>query len=119
MRAARVEGMVQALVSLTPAAARRVRDLMASKGADALGIRLGVKATGCSGFSYRLDFARDLAPGDTVVESGGVKLVVDPEAAGYVAGTEVDFVEDRLGAQFVFRNPNETARCGCGESFKV
>jgi iron-sulfur cluster assembly protein len=111
--------MAQALVSLTPAAAARVRKLMATQGGDACGLRIGVRTTGCSGFSYQLDFARDIGPQDEVVETDGVKIVVDPSAASYVAGTEVDFVEDKLGAQFVFKNPNERARCGCGESFTV
>jgi iron-sulfur cluster assembly protein len=111
--------MAKSLVSLTPAAAARARALMAQLGTDAVGIRLGVKSTGCSGFSYTLDFAREVGPDETVVEDGGITLVVDPKAVEYVAGTEVDFIEDKLGAQFVFRNPNEKTRCGCGESFSI
>ena len=111
--------MDRQLLSLTPAAAARVRHLLATKGGDACGVRLGVKSTGCSGFSYRLDFAKEIGPRDEVVEADGVKVVVDPDAALYLAGTEVDYGENRLGAQFVFNNPNEKARCGCGESFKV
>lgn len=108
------------LLSLTPAAADRVRHLIASQGEGAVGIRLGVKSTGCSGYSYKLDFAREIRPGEEVVEAdGGVRLVVDPMAVMYLVGTELDWVEDRLGAQFVFRNPNEKGRCGCGESFTV
>jgi iron-sulfur cluster assembly protein len=107
------------VVDLTPAAVARARELLASQGADAAGIRLGVKTTGCSGMSYKLDFARQIAEGDTVVEKDGVKLVVEPAAVMYVLGTEIDWVEDKLGAMFVFRNPNEKARCGCGESFSV
>src|SRR4051794_7581786 len=111
--------MARQLISLTPAAVGRVRHLLATSGGDALGIRLGVKSTGCSGFSYQLDFAREIEPGAEVVEADGVRVVVDPRAVMYVLGTELDFVEDKLGAQFVFRNPNEKARCGCGESFSV
>jgi iron-sulfur cluster assembly protein len=111
--------MAEPLLSLTPSAARRVRDLLATRGEGARGLRLGVKATGCSGFSYKLDFARSIGPEDRVVESQGVTVVVDAEAVPLLAGTEVDWVEDGLGAQFVFKNPNEKARCGCGESFKV
>jgi iron-sulfur cluster assembly protein len=110
--------MDRQLVSLTPAAARRMRDLLAGSGAAA-GIRLGVRSTGCSGFSYQLDFAREIEAGAEVIEVEGVKLVIDPKAVMYVLGTEVDYVEDKLGAQFVFKNPNEKARCGCGESFSV
>ena len=83
------------------------------------GLRLGIRSTGCSGFSYQLDLAREIEVGAEIVEADGVKVVIDPKALLHVLGTEVDFVEDRLGAQFVFRNPNEKARCGCGESFSV
>jgi len=105
-------------ISLTPAAVSRAKAILAGHG-DALGIRLGVRSTGCSGMSYQLDLAREIEPGAEVVEADGVKLVIDPKALMFVLGTEVDFVEDKLGAQFVFRNPNEKARCGCGESFSV
>ncbi len=111
--------MARSAISLTPAAAGRVRELLASQGDGALGLKLGVKPSGCSGFSYQLDFAREIAPGAEVVDLDGIKLVIDPMAVMYVLGTELDFVEDKLGAQFVFRNPNEKARCGCGESFSV
>jgi iron-sulfur cluster assembly protein len=105
-------------VSLTPAAVSRVRAILAGHG-DAVGVRLGVRSTGCSGMSYQLDLAREIEPGAEVVEADGIKLVIDPKALMFVLGTEVDFVEDKLGAQFVFNNPNEKARCGCGESFSV
>lgn len=111
--------MAKAAISLTPAAASRVRELLADKGQDALGLKLGVKPSGCSGFSYQLDFAREIEPGAEVVDLDGIRLVIEPRAVMYVLGTELDFVEDKLGAQFVFRNPNEKARCGCGESFSV
>ena len=111
--------MARAAISLTPAAASRVRELLAKQGQDTLGLKLGVKPSGCSGFSYQLDFAREIEPGAEVIEVEGIRLVIEPRAVMYVLGTEVDFVEDKLGAQFVFRNPNEKARCGCGESFSV
>lgn len=107
------------VVDLTPAAIARARELLASQGDEAAGIRLGVKTTGCSGMSYKLDFAREIAEGDTVVEQDGVRLVVEPAAVMYLLGTQIDWVEDKLGAMFVFKNPNEKARCGCGESFSV
>ena len=110
--------MPDALVDLTPAAVARVRDLLSSE-ETAAGLRLGVKSTGCSGMSYKLDFAREIGADDTVIEKDGVKVVVDPGAVMFVLGTEIDWVEDKLGAMFVFRNPNEKARCGCGESFSV
>ena len=114
-----VERSTPQVVDLTPAAVARARELLANHGPDAAGIRLGVKTTGCSGMSYKLDFAHEIAADDTVVEADGVKLVVEPQAVMYVLGTQIDWVEDKLGAMFVFKNPNEKARCGCGESFSV
>ena len=107
------------IVELTPAAVARARELLADHGSDAAGIRLGVKTTGCSGMSYKLDFTDAIGEADTVIETDGVKLVVEPQAVMYVLGTEIDWVEDKLGAMFVFNNRNEKARGGCGESFSV
>lgn len=106
-------------ISITPSAAARIRHLVADKGGDALGIRLAVKTAGCSGLTYKLDFAHEVKERDEVVDLDGCKLVVDPEAVMFLIGTEMDFVESKLGASFTFRNPNEKARCGCGESFTV
>ena len=111
--------MAQQVLSLTPAAIERVRHLVATLGEGAAGIRVGVKTAGCSGMTYTIDFAREIAPGEDVIEADGVKVVIDPKAAMYLLGTEMDFVEDKLGASFQFRNPNEAGRCGCGESFTV
>lgn len=111
--------MARQAISLTDAAVDRVRHLMRTVGDGAIGLKLGVKPSGCSGFSYRLDFAREVEPGAEVVQVRDVKVVIEPQALMHVLGTELDFVEDKLGAQFVFRNPNEKARCGCGESFSV
>ncbi len=110
---------VDPVVRLTPAAAARMRHLLTTLGQGAVGLRLGVKPTGCSGYSYELDFAREIGEGDVVVEQQEVRLVVDGAAVALLRGTEIDWVEDRLAARFVFRNPNEKARCGCGESFTV
>jgi iron-sulfur cluster assembly protein len=111
--------MSQQVLSLTPAAIERVRQLVATLGAGAAGIRVGVKTAGCSGMTYTIDFAREIHPGEDVIEADGVKVVIDPKAAMYLLGTEMDFVEDKLGAAFKFNNPNEAGRCGCGESFTV
>ena len=112
--------MAPQLMSVTPAAAQRIKHLIDTQGGDgAEGIRLGVRTAGCSGMAYTIDFAREVRPGDEVVDAAGVKVVVDPKAVMYLIGTEMDFVEDKLGASFVFRNPNEKGRCGCGESFHV
>lgn len=107
------------LMSLTPAAVGRVRQLVETLGEGAEGIRIGVKQAGCSGMTYTMDFAREIVPGDEVIEAQGVKVVVDAKAVMFLLGTELDFVEDRLGASFKFNNPNEAGRCGCGESFTV
>lgn len=108
-----------ALVTVTTAAAARLRELLAAQGAGAAGVKLGVKSTGCSGMSYTMDFARTPDGTAEVVELDGVRIYVDPMAVMYVVGTEMDFVTDKFGASFVFRNPNEKSRCGCGESFSV
>jgi iron-sulfur cluster assembly protein len=111
--------MTEPILSLTPEAVRRVRHLVQTRGEGALGLRLGVKPMGCSGLTYQLDFAREIGEEDEVVEVDGVRVVVDGRARHFLVGTEMHFVEDRLGASFVFRNPLEKSRCGCGESFKV
>ncbi|MEO1092986.1 MAG: iron-sulfur cluster assembly accessory protein [Pseudomonadota bacterium] len=104
-------------LSLTPAAAARIKHLIEQHGGDALGIRLGIKTAGCSGLTYKLDFANAIGERDEVVELDGAKVVIDAEAMDFVSGTEMDYVESKLGANFTFKNPHEKARCGCGESF--
>ena len=103
------------VLTLTDAAAARVRTLMQGK-PDAFGLRLGVKKGGCAGMEYAISFAD--APGkfDEVVEDKGVRVVIDPAAVLYLLGTEMDFKTDKLSSQFVFNNPNQKSACGCGES---
>ena len=103
-------------VTLAPAALDRVRGYLA-QAPDAVGLRFGVKKTGCSGWGYLADLAREQRPGDTVFEQDGVRILVDSESLALVDGTEIDFLKQGLNEQFVFRNPNVTAECGCGESF--
>jgi len=105
-------------VSLTPAAAERVRSFILSQGRG-IGLRLGVKKTGCSGFAYVLSYAESVAAGDEVFEDQGVKVIVDAESLRYLDGTEIDFVRQGLNEAFKFRNPNVRGECGCGESFNV
>ncbi len=107
------------LMSITEAAAERVRDLIAKRGKPTLGVRIGVRTKGCSGLSYTLEYADEKAPADEVVEAHGVKLLVDPKASLFLIGTEMDYEVEKLKSGFVFRNPNEKGRCGCGESFHV
>jgi iron-sulfur cluster assembly protein len=105
-------------ISLTPAAAERVRTFIASRG-KGLGLRLGVRKTGCSGFAYVVNYADDAQAQDLVFEAQGVKIIVDPKSLSYIDGTEVDFVKQGLNEAFRFRNPNIKGECGCGESFNV
>ena len=105
-------------ISLTDAAADRVRHFLASRG-HGLGLRLGVRKTGCSGFAYVINYADEVASQDLVFEDRGVKVFVDPESLPYINGTEVDFVKQGLNEAFKFRNPNVKGECGCGESFNV
>jgi iron-sulfur cluster assembly protein len=105
-------------ISLTPAAADRVRHFLASRG-QGLGLRLGVRKTGCSGFAYVVNYADETHPDDLVFEDHGVRVYVDRESLAMIDGTEVDFVKQGLNEAFKFRNPNIKGECGCGESFTV
>ena len=105
-------------ISLTPSAAERVRTYLDKRGAG-VGLRLGVTKTGCSGYSYVINYAEEIKESDVVFEDKGVTVVVDPEALQLIDGTEVDFVKNGLNEAFSFRNPNVTGECGCGESFNV
>ncbi|MEO8559556.1 MAG: iron-sulfur cluster assembly accessory protein [Rhodospirillales bacterium] len=107
------------IMTVTEAAAERVRELVAKREKPPLGIRIGVRTKGCSGLSYTLEYADQKTPGDEVVESHGVTLLVDPKASLFLIGTEMDYTVEQLKSGFVFRNPNEKGRCGCGESFHV
>jgi iron-sulfur cluster assembly protein len=105
-------------ISLTDAAADRVRSYIEKREKN-LGLRLGVTPTGCSGYSYVINYAEEIGEDDVVFEDKGVKVVIDPEALALIDGTEVDFVKNGLNEAFSFRNPNIKGECGCGESFNV
>ena len=107
------------VMTVTPAAAERVKALIEGRGKPTVGIRIGVRSKGCSGMSYTLEFAESQQPMDEVVDTQGVKLLIDPKASLFLIGTEMDYEEEKLKSGFVFRNPNEKGRCGCGESFHV
>jgi iron-sulfur cluster assembly protein len=107
------------VMSVTPAAAERVKALIDGRGKPTAGIRIGVRSKGCSGMSYTLEFADKQEPMDEVVDTKGIKLLIDPKASLFLIGTEMDYEEEKLKSGFVFRNPNEKGRCGCGESFHV
>jgi iron-sulfur cluster assembly protein len=106
-------------MQLTPTAVERVRELLEKRGKPSAGIRIGVRTKGCSGLSYTLEFADAPGPMDEKVEQDGVTVLIDPKAAMFIFGTEMDYVEEKLQSGFQFRNPNEKGRCGCGESFHV
>jgi iron-sulfur cluster assembly protein len=105
-------------ISLTPAAADRIRKFIASRG-QGLGLKLGVRKTGCSGFAYVINYADQAAPQDHVFEDQGVKVFVDPDSLRLIDGTTVDFVKQGLSESFRFLNPNIKGECGCGESFNI
>ena len=107
------------LMTVTPLAAERVKALIDGRGKPTAGVRIGVRTKGCSGLSYTLEFADKQEPMDEVIEAEGIKLLVDPKASLFLIGTEMDYEEEKLKSGFVFRNPNEKGRCGCGESFHV
>ncbi len=106
-------------MSLTDTAAERVKAMLASRGKPSLGVRIGIRAKGCSGLSYTLEFADQKDPLDEVLKDKGVTILIDPKATLFILGTEMDYVEEEMQSGFVFRNPNEKGRCGCGESFHV
>ena len=105
-------------ISLTPAAADRVQKYLSARG-HGLGLKLGVRKTGCSGFAYVIDYADQQTPRDLVFEDRGVKVFVDPDSLPLIDGTTVDFVKQGLNEAFRFRNPNIKGECGCGESFSI
>ena len=106
-------------IRLTDAAATRIGEIMANAEGKYLGVRVGVTNGGCAGMSYTMAYAEDAKPFEEVVEEKGVKIFIDPKAIMFLIGTEMDFVQEKLGARFVFNNPNQTAACGCGESVSI
>ncbi len=106
-------------ITITEAALERVKHLLEKRGKPSVGIRIGLKTKGCSGLSYSLEYADEKQPLDEVVEKEGVTILIDSKATLFILGTEMDFVEEKMQSGFVFRNPNEKGRCGCGKSFHV
>ena len=105
-------------ISLTESAADRVKTFLQKRG-KGVGVRLGVKTTGCSGMAYTIEFADEIEDSDEVFEEKGVKVIINPKSLVYLDGTELDFAKEGLNEGFKFNNPNEKDRCGCGESFTV
>ncbi len=106
-------------MTITEAAAARVREIIAKADKPIAGVRVGVKNAGCAGMSYTMDFAEEIGRFDEVVEDKGVKIIIDAKAVMYLLGTEMDFKTEKMSATFVFNNPNQTSACGCGESVAI
>ena len=107
------------IIKLSDNAALRIKEIMSNDQADSLGVRVSVKSGGCAGMSYVMEYAKEVNPNDELIEDKGVKVFVDSAAVMYLLGTEMDYKTEELSSSFVFNNPNETERCGCGESFKI
>ena len=111
--------MSEQVIKLSDNAANRIKEIMSTADIKAIGVRVGVKSGGCAGMSYVMEYSKELNPNDEVIEDKGVKVFIDSAAVMYLLGTEMDYKKEDFSSTFVFNNPNETERCGCGESFKV
>ena len=111
--------MSQQVIKLSDNAVNRIKEIMSKADNTAIGVRVGVKSGGCAGMSYMMEYAKEVKNNEEVIEDKGVKVFIDANAVMYLLGTEMDYKKDKFSSQFVFINPNETERCGCGESFKV
>ena len=111
--------MSKQVITLSDRAADRVKEIMSKAKEPIIGVRVGVSSGGCAGMSYVMEYAKKANPNDEIIEDKGVKVLIDPKAIMYLLGTEMDYKKEELSSTFVFKNPNETERCGCGESFKI
>ena len=111
--------MSKQIIKLSDSAVVRIKEIMSEAENSTIGVRVGVKSGGCAGMSYVMEYAKDIKPNEEVIEDNGVKVLIDPKAIIYLLGTEMDYKKEKFSSQFIFKNPNETERCGCGESFKV
>ena len=107
------------IIKLSDSAAARIKEIMSNADGKTIGVRVGVKTGGCAGMSYSMEYAKDKKANDELNEDKGVKVFIDPAAIIYLLGTEMDYKKEKFSSQFIFKNPNETERCGCGESFKI
>ena len=110
---------MSSIIKLTDNAAARIKEIMSNAEKDSLGVRVSVKTGGCAGMSYVMEYTEKVNPNDEIIEDKGVKVFVDSAAIMYLLGTEMDYKQEEMSSTFVFNNPNETERCGCGESFKT
>ena len=107
------------VIKLSNNAAKRIKEILSKSNDSPIGVRVGVKSGGCAGMSYIMEYTNEINPSDEVIEDKGVKVFIDSAAVMYLLGTEMDYKKEEFSSQFVFNNPNETERCGCGESFKI
>jgi len=107
------------VIKISDNAIDRIKQIMSQAQNQTIGVRIGVKSGGCAGMSYVMEYATDIKPNEEIIEEKGVKVLIDPKAIMYLLGTEMDYKKEEFSSTFVFKNPNETERCGCGESFKV
>ncbi len=107
------------VMSVTDAAAQRIAELMSKADPSVAGLRVGVEKGGCAGMSYKVDYAKEIKPGDEVIETNGHRVLIDPTAVLFLLGTQMDYRIDKMSALFVFNNPNQTSACGCGESVAI
>ncbi len=115
----RAKFMTKQIITLSDKAAARIKEIMSKDQQNSLGVRVGVKSGGCAGMSYIMEYTKEINPNDELIEDKGVKVFIDSAAVIYLLGTEMDYKKDQFSSSFVFNNPNETERCGCGESFKI
>ena len=115
----RIKFISEQIIKLSDSAAARIKEIMSNADGKTIGVRVGVKTGGCAGMSYSMEYAKDKKANDEVIEDKGVKVFIDPAAIIYLLGTEMDYKKEKFSSQFIFKNPNETERCGCGESFKI
>ena len=111
--------MSEQIIKLSDTAAARIKEIMSNADNKTIGVRIGVKSGGCAGMSYSMEYAKDKKANDEIIEDKGVKVFIDSAAVMYLLGTEMDYKKDDFSSSFIFKNPNETERCGCGESFKI
>ena len=111
--------MKEKVIKLSDKAVSRIKEIMSQAQNSTIGVRVGVKSGGCAGMSYVMEYAKDKRPEEEIIEEKGVKVFVDPKAIMYLLGTEMDYKKDKFSSQFVFKNPNEVEKCGCGESFNI
>jgi len=107
------------VITLSDNAANRIKEIISNDETKSVGVRVGVKSGGCAGMSYVMEYAKEINPTDEIIEDKGVKVFIDTGAIMYLLGTEMDYKQEQFSSTFVFKNPNETERCGCGESFKT